>query len=83
MAKSFNDRYYHEVSTEERLENMTLHKYDARIRERREERKMKGKNSMVIACGHGYHESCFIDCMNEICCHCETVQYLFINLEIN
>src|SRR5436190_9839019 len=41
MAKSFNDQYYHEVSTEERLENMTLHKYDARIQERCEERKMK------------------------------------------
>jgi len=28
MAKSFNDQYCREVSTEERLENMTLHKYD-------------------------------------------------------
>jgi len=48
MAKSFNDQYYHEVSTEERLENMTLHKYDARIQERCEERKMKDTILLVF-----------------------------------
>ncbi|CAG8843319.1 29189_t:CDS:2, partial [Gigaspora margarita] len=41
MAKTFNDRFYYETSLDEKLENLSLHNYDARITERREERKMK------------------------------------------
>ncbi|RIB12444.1 hypothetical protein C2G38_2258030 [Gigaspora rosea] len=41
MAKPFNDQFYYKVSLDEKLENMTLHKYDSRIQEHREERKMK------------------------------------------
>ncbi|RIB26774.1 hypothetical protein C2G38_2029950 [Gigaspora rosea] len=41
MAKTFNDQLYYEVSLDKKLENMTLHKYNDRIKERREERKMK------------------------------------------
>ncbi|RIB13023.1 hypothetical protein C2G38_2041331 [Gigaspora rosea] len=33
MAKTFNDQLHHEVSLDEKLENMTLHKYDDRIKE--------------------------------------------------
>ncbi|CAG8483378.1 9082_t:CDS:2 [Gigaspora margarita] len=31
-----------------------------------------GKSSMVIACGHGYHESCFT-ILNGKCCYCESI----------
>ncbi|RIB06454.1 hypothetical protein C2G38_2046776 [Gigaspora rosea] len=41
MAKTFNDRFYYETFLDEKLENLTLHNYDARITERQEERKMK------------------------------------------
>ncbi|RIB21288.1 hypothetical protein C2G38_2177073 [Gigaspora rosea] len=41
MAKTFNDQLHYEVSLDEKLENMTLHKYDDHIKERKEERKMK------------------------------------------
>ena len=41
MAKTFNDQFYYETSLDQKLENMTLHSYDARIQERQEERKMK------------------------------------------
>ncbi|RIB16547.1 hypothetical protein C2G38_2189627 [Gigaspora rosea] len=41
IAKTFNDQFYYEIPLDEKLENMTLHKYDDRIKERREERKMK------------------------------------------
>ncbi|RIB30625.1 hypothetical protein C2G38_2321595 [Gigaspora rosea] len=41
MAKTFYDQFYYEVSLDKKLENMTLHKYDSRIQERWEERKMK------------------------------------------
>ncbi|RIB19513.1 hypothetical protein C2G38_2181617 [Gigaspora rosea] len=41
MAKTFNDQFYYEIPLDEKLENMTLHKYDDRIKERREELKMK------------------------------------------
>ncbi|CAG8674684.1 24330_t:CDS:2, partial [Gigaspora rosea] len=36
-----------------------------------------GKSSMVIACGHGYHKSCFT-LLNEKCYHCE----IFLKLGI-
>ncbi|CAG8815126.1 12056_t:CDS:2, partial [Gigaspora rosea] len=36
-----------------------------------------GKSSVVIACGHGYHESCFT-LLNKKCYHCEN----FLKLEI-
>ncbi|RIB14848.1 hypothetical protein C2G38_2143860 [Gigaspora rosea] len=41
MAKTFNDQLYYKVSLDKKLENMTLHKYDDRIKERQKERKMK------------------------------------------
>ncbi|CAG8789724.1 2394_t:CDS:2, partial [Racocetra persica] len=41
MAKMFNDQFHHEISLDKKLENITLHKYDDRIREQREKRKMK------------------------------------------
>ncbi|CAG8561670.1 24650_t:CDS:2 [Gigaspora rosea] len=41
MSKTFNDQFYYETPLDEKLENMTLHKYDDRIQEQREERKMK------------------------------------------
>ncbi|CAG8834054.1 13535_t:CDS:2, partial [Racocetra persica] len=41
MSKTFNDQFYREVPLDKKLENMTLHKYDSRIQERQEKRKMK------------------------------------------
>ncbi|RIB02165.1 hypothetical protein C2G38_2292263 [Gigaspora rosea] len=41
MAKTFNDQFHYEIPLEDKLENMTLHKYDDRIKEWQEERKMK------------------------------------------
>ncbi|CAG8762068.1 9749_t:CDS:2, partial [Gigaspora rosea] len=41
MAKTFYDQFYYEVSLDEKLENMTLHKYDSRIQEHQEELKIK------------------------------------------
>ncbi|CAG8808686.1 12911_t:CDS:2, partial [Racocetra persica] len=41
MSKTFNDQFYREVPLDKKLENMTLHKYDSRIQEQQEERKMK------------------------------------------
>ncbi|CAG8854534.1 9456_t:CDS:1, partial [Gigaspora margarita] len=41
MAKTFNDQFYYKIPLEDKLENMTLHKYDDCIKEWREERKMK------------------------------------------
>ncbi|CAG8829181.1 1854_t:CDS:2, partial [Racocetra persica] len=32
-----------------------------------------GKSSMVIACGHGYYESCFTISLNKKCLYCENI----------
>ncbi|CAG8689774.1 18372_t:CDS:1, partial [Gigaspora rosea] len=37
------------------------------------------KGSMVIACSHGYHESCFINSLNKKCHYCEK----FLNLGVD
>ncbi|CAG8793415.1 466_t:CDS:2, partial [Racocetra persica] len=39
-------KFHREISLDKKLENITLHKYNDRIRERREERKMK--NTMLL-----------------------------------
>ncbi|CAG8817343.1 32511_t:CDS:2, partial [Gigaspora margarita] len=41
MAKTFNDQFYYEIPLEDKLENMTLYKYNDRIKEQQKERKMK------------------------------------------
>ncbi|CAG8596582.1 15342_t:CDS:2 [Racocetra persica] len=41
MSRTFNDQFYYEVPSNEKLENMTLHRYDDRIQEWREKHKMK------------------------------------------
>ncbi|CAG8795613.1 29455_t:CDS:2 [Gigaspora margarita] len=41
MAKTFNDQFHYEIPLEDKLENMTFHKYDNHIKEWQEERKMK------------------------------------------
>ncbi|CAG8694683.1 34068_t:CDS:1, partial [Racocetra persica] len=41
-----------------------------------------GKSSMVIACGHGYHESCFT-ILNGKCCYCESILKLGIKNNIS
>ncbi|RIB26773.1 hypothetical protein C2G38_2264481 [Gigaspora rosea] len=42
-----------------------------------------GKSFMVIACGHGYHESCFTILLNKKCLYCENVLKLDIRTNVS
>src|SRR5438128_11818 len=30
------------------------------------------KDPILVACGHGYHKSCFVECFHEKCHYCQT-----------